>query len=57
VAEIGEAYPESEVKLVEASGGLFEVTVDGALVFSKRSLGRHAKPGEVLELIRQHQAA
>ena len=57
MAEIEEAYPKSEVKLVEASGGLFEVTVDGKLVFSKRSLGRHANSGEVLELIREHQAA
>jgi selenoprotein W-related protein len=54
VAEIEAAYPDSEVKLVEASGGLFEVTLDGELVFSKRSLGRHANPGEVLELISQH---
>jgi len=29
------------------------VTVDGTLVFSKKSIGRHAKPGEVLELIRR----
>lgn len=40
------------MKLVEASGGLFEVTVDDALVFSKGRLGRHAEPGEVLRLIR-----
>jgi len=25
--------------------------VDGTLVFSKHSLGRHADPGEVLELV------
>jgi hypothetical protein len=30
---------------------VFEVVVDGALVFSKKALGRHAKPGEVLGLI------
>ena len=41
------------MKLVESSGGAFEVTVDGDLVFSKLSLGRHAKPGEVLRLIRE----
>ena len=57
MADIEGAYPESDVKLVEASGGLFEVTVDDELLFSKRSLGRHANAGEVLELIRQHQAA
>jgi selT/selW/selH-like putative selenoprotein len=42
------------VRLVKSSGGAFEVTVDGALIFSKRALGRHAAPGEVLELIRRN---
>jgi selT/selW/selH-like putative selenoprotein len=41
------------VRLIEASGGLFEVTVDGELIFSKQELGRHAEPGEVLGLIRE----
>ena len=41
------------MKLVEASGGLFEVTVDGELVFSKKKLGRHAQSGEVLGLIHE----
>jgi hypothetical protein len=36
---------------------LFEVAVDGDLVFSKRELGRHAKPGEVLGLISQRGTA
>lgn len=53
-AEVKEAYPEAEMSLVEASGGLFEVTVDGDLVFSKKDLGRHAEEGEVLRLIREH---
>ena len=54
-AEAKEAYPDAEVDLIEASGGLFEVTVDGHLVFSKKSLGRHAEEGEVLRLMREHQ--
>jgi len=53
-AEVKEAYPDAEMNLVEASGGLFEVTVDGDLVFSKKDLGRHAEEGEVLRLIREH---
>jgi hypothetical protein len=28
------------------------VTLDGELIFSKRALGRHANPGEVLELVK-----
>jgi selenoprotein W-related protein len=41
------------VKLIESSGGAFEVNVDGRVVFSKKKSGRHAEPGEVLRLIRQ----
>jgi Rdx family protein len=32
---------------------VFDVMVDGELVFSKKAVGRHAAPGEVLELIRR----
>ena len=34
-----------------SGGGVFEVIVDGALVFSKKALGRHAEDGEVLPLV------
>jgi len=50
-AELESAFPEVEVKLVESSGGRFEVSLDGELVFSKKKLGRHANPGEVVGLI------
>ncbi len=53
-AEVKEAYPDVEVNLIESSGGLFEVTVDGNLVFSKQELGRHAEDGEVLRLMVEH---
>ena len=36
-----------------SSGGRFEVSVDGRLVFSKAGLGRHANPGEVLERVKE----
>jgi selenoprotein W-related protein len=39
------------VRLIESSGGVFEVSVEGRLVFSKRKLGRHAEPGEVVRLL------
>jgi selenoprotein W-related protein len=41
------------VKLIQSSGGVFEVEVEGRRVFSKKTLGRHAEPGEVLRLMRQ----
>lgn len=34
-------------KLIPSRGGVFEVTVNGELVFSKKALKRHAEPGEV----------
>jgi selenoprotein W-related protein len=40
------------VKLIQSSGGVFEVDVDGRRVFSKKGLGRHAQAGEVLRLIK-----
>jgi selT/selW/selH-like putative selenoprotein len=46
-----QTYPEAEVRLIESSGGVFEVMVDGALIFSKKNLRRHAQPGEVLKAI------
>jgi hypothetical protein len=32
---------------------VFDVTLDGELVFSKKQVGRHAQPGEVLRLIQR----
>ncbi len=39
--------------LIPGSGGVFEVRVNGDLIFSKKALGRHANPGEIVELFRQ----
>jgi selenoprotein W-related protein len=51
-AELKRTFPGADVKLIPSSGGRFEVTVDERLVFSKKARGRHAEPGEVVELIR-----
>ena len=50
-AEMEQAFPGTKVELIGSSGGVFEVVVDGKLVFSKKQLGRHAEPGEVMERI------
>lgn len=36
--------------------GVFDVTVDGELLYSKHETGRHAEPGEVLELFTEKHA-
>jgi selT/selW/selH-like putative selenoprotein len=40
-----------ETELVEGSGGVFDVTVDGKVVYSKHHTGRFPNPGEVLEAV------
>lgn len=50
-AELKEVVPDADIRLVPSSGGAFEVTVDGQLIFSKKALRRHAEPGEILKLL------
>ena len=42
----------ADVTMVTGSKGVFDVEVDGELLYSKQATGRHAKPGEVLALFR-----
>jgi selenoprotein W-related protein len=46
--------PEIEsITLVPSDGGRYEITVNGELVYSKLQIGRHAEPGEVLDLVQK----
>lgn len=38
-------------ELVPSGGGVFEVTVDGRKIFSKKELGRFPENGEILSVI------
>ncbi len=42
-----------EFKLLPSGGGVFEVTVNGKLVFSKKELGRFPEAGEVKNLVQK----
>jgi predicted Rdx family selenoprotein len=46
-----ERYPDAHIELIPSRSGRFEVAVDAAPVFEKSRLGRHAKPGEIAELV------
>ncbi|HEX9654229.1 MAG TPA: Rdx family protein, partial [bacterium] len=37
------------VTLIEGSGGVFEITRDGALIFSKKKVGRFPEHQEIIE--------
>ena len=48
----------ASVKQVPGDGGIFDVKVDGALVYSKHETGRHIRDDqEVLDLIRELQTS
>ena len=41
----------AHVTLIPSWNGVFEVVVNGTLVFSKTKLGRHAQAGELVRLV------
>ncbi len=45
----------AETEIIPSSGGVFEVVVDGQLLYSKKSLGRFPEVGEVELLIKAQQ--
>ncbi len=42
-----------DLVIVTGTNGVFDVEVNGTLIYSKAETGRHAQPGEVLELFRE----
>jgi selenoprotein W-related protein len=54
VARILEEWEEQleAVEVVTGAGGIFDVHVDGELVFEKSMLGRYPDPDDVLPLLR-----
>jgi len=51
-AAIKKFNPKIEIELIESSGGVFEVTKDGQLIFSKKKLGRHPDHEEISEQLK-----
>jgi selT/selW/selH-like putative selenoprotein len=51
-AELEQHFPDARVELRPGSGGRFEVSKNGAPVFQKSKLGRHAEPGVIVGLLR-----
>jgi hypothetical protein len=59
-AEVRAEFPEAEVELVEGDQGVFDIAVDGKLVFSRgcSDFGkRFPRVGEAADLIRKEAAA
>jgi selenoprotein W-related protein len=51
------AHPVEELRLIPSSGGRFEVTIDGELVYSKAATGQHTTNERIVALIRERLGA
>jgi selenoprotein W-related protein len=53
ITELLEKYESviESITLLPSDGGVYEVTVNGQLLYSKKATGRHAEPGEVAGLV------
>ena len=47
-------YDGANIELISSGGGVFEVTLENKLIFSKKSLGRFPDDGEIDTLIDQN---
>ena len=52
-AELKSKFPGIETKLISSGGGVFEIMLNGDLIFSKKAKGRFPDDGEVASLIKQ----
>ncbi len=50
-AHLKTKYNGADIKLISSGGGVFEITLDNELIFSKKSLGRFPDDGEIDNLI------
>ena len=42
-----------EAELIEGKNGIFDIVVDGDLIFSKQKVGRFPENSEILEMLRR----
>ena len=52
-AELKSKFPGIETKLISSGGGVFEIMLNGDLIFSKKAKGRFPEDCEVASLIKQ----
>ena len=50
-AELKQNFPNMEISLISSGGGVFEIILDGKLIFSKKAINRFPEKGEVVRII------
>ena len=51
-AELKEKFSDSTVTLIPSGGGVFEISVDGEFIFSKKSLNRFPEKSEISGILK-----
>ena len=50
--KIKSGFADAKVEIVEGSGGVFEVTFDGKLIYSKKETGEFPEENEILDILK-----
>ena len=49
--ELKNNFPQADISLISSGGGVFEISLNSNLIFSKKALNRFPKSGEIKKLI------
>ena len=49
--ELNDNFPQADISLISSGGGVFEISLNGDLIFSKKALNRFPESGEIKKLI------
>ena len=49
--ELKNNFPQADISLISSGGGVFEISLNGYLIFSKKALNRFPEGGEIKKLI------
>ena len=49
--ELKNNFPQADISLISSGGGVFEISLNGNLIFSKKALNRFPEDGEIKKLV------
>ena len=53
--ELKNSFPQANISLISSGGGVFEISLNGNLIFSKKALNRFPEDGEIKKLVMDRQ--
>ena len=52
-AELKQNFHSMDISLISSGGGVFEITLNGDLIFSKKALDRFPEKGEIVNILNE----